>query len=66
MPIIILLFYYSIILLLKFTVEGEIFKLFKLATILKDSPNIDPKTIFIQSDPRVLPNGRVLRKTKIN
>ncbi|RJQ78891.1 MAG: sugar transferase [Desulfobacteraceae bacterium] len=65
--------------ILKFTGEGEIFyiqprvgkdgKLFgliKFATMLKNSPNIGPGDITIHKDPRVLPFGRLLRKTKIN
>lgn len=46
--------------------KGKIFKLFKFATMLKDSPNIGSGTLTIKNDPRVLPVGRVLRKTKIN
>ena len=45
---------------------GEIFKLFKFATMLKDSPNIGTGTVTMKGDPRVLPFGRFLRKTKIN
>ena len=45
---------------------GKIFKLFKFATMLKDSPNIGTGTITIKDDPRVLPFGKFLRKTKIN
>lgn len=65
--------------ILKFTGEGEIFyrqmrigqngSLFgvlKFATMLKDSPNIGTGTITVKHDPRVLPFGRFLRKTKIN
>ena len=65
--------------LLKFTGEGEIFfmqerigkngvpfMLFKFATMLKDSPNIGTGTITIRGDTRVLPVGKVLRKTKVN
>ena len=66
-------------LILKFTGEGEVFfvqervgknkKMFgllKFATMLKDSPNIGTGTVTVKHDPRVLPVGRVLRKTKIN
>lgn len=42
------------------------FKLYKFATMLKDSPNLGTKTITIKNDPRVLPFGRLLRKTKVN
>ena len=68
-----------VIVLLRFTGEGEIFyrqerigknlssfALLKFATMLKDSPNLGSGTITIKGDPRVLPVGRVLRKTKIN
>ena len=64
---------------LKFSGEGEIFflqsrigykgkqfKLYKFATMLKDSPNIGTGTVTIKNDPRVLPIGGFLRKTKIN
>jgi lipopolysaccharide/colanic/teichoic acid biosynthesis glycosyltransferase len=46
--------------------DGKIFKLFKFATMLKDSPNIGTGTLTMKDDPRVLPVGRFLRKTKIN
>jgi lipopolysaccharide/colanic/teichoic acid biosynthesis glycosyltransferase len=68
-----------IALLLKFTGEGEVFflqermgkcrkkfKLFKFATMLKNSPNIGTGTVTMRDDPRVLPVGKFLRKTKIN
>ena len=68
-----------IALLLRFSGEGEIFflqervgkdhkpfKLFKFATMLKNSPNIGPGTVPMKTDPRVLPMGKFLRKTKIN
>jgi lipopolysaccharide/colanic/teichoic acid biosynthesis glycosyltransferase len=45
---------------------GERFKLFKFATMLKNSPNIGTGTVTMKSDPRVLPVGAFLRKTKIN
>lgn len=45
---------------------GEIFKLFKFATMLKDSPNIGTGTVTMKGDARVLPVGKFLRKTKIN
>jgi len=64
---------------LRFTGEGEIFfgqervgyrgrkfRLLKFATMLKNSPNIGTGTITTKNDPRVLPLGRFLRKTKIN
>ena len=46
--------------------NGKIFKLFKFATMLKNSPNIGTGTVTIKDDPRVLPVGKFLRKTKIN
>ena len=65
--------------ILKFTGEGEIFYLqqrvgknrklfglYKFATMLKDSPNIGTGTLTVKNDPRVLPFGTFLRKTKIN
>ena len=66
-------------LILRFTGEGEVFYiqerigsneqpfgLFKFATMLKNSPQIGTGTITVRNDPRVLPVGRILRKTKIN
>ena len=68
-----------IILILKFSGEGEVFYfqkrvcrgggefyLLKFATMLKNSPNIGTGEITIKDDPRVLPFGKVLRKTKVN
>jgi len=68
-----------LIIILRVTGEGEIFfpqsrvgkggkhfKLYKFATMLKDSPNIGTGTVTVKNDPRVLPVGRFLRKTKIN
>jgi len=65
--------------LLRFTGEGEIlfiqqrvgkdgkpFGLLKFATMLKNSPNIGTGTITLKNDPRVLPVGHFLRKTKLN
>lgn len=64
---------------LRFSGEGEvfyiqervgfnrkIFKLFKFATMLKNSPNTLTGTVTLNDDPRILPLGRFLRKTKIN
>lgn len=45
---------------------GKPFKVWKFATMLKDSPNIGTGTITTRNDPRVLPFGKVLRKTKLN
>ena len=68
-----------IIIILKVTGEGEIFyfqkrvgldakefRLFKFATMIKNSENIGSGTITIDNDFRVLPFGKFLRKTKIN
>lgn len=68
-----------IVMVLKFTGEGEVFffqerigksgnkfKLFKFATMLKNSPNIGTGTVTMKDDHRVLPVGAFLRKTKIN
>jgi lipopolysaccharide/colanic/teichoic acid biosynthesis glycosyltransferase len=46
--------------------SGKKFKLFKFATMLKNSPNIGAGTVTMRDDPRVLPVGKFLRKTKIN
>ncbi len=64
---------------LRFTGEGEVFyfqerigfrrktfKVFKFATMVKDSPNLGAGTLTLEDDPRVLPLGKILRKTKIN
>lgn len=45
---------------------GLLFNLFKFATMLKDSPNLGSGTVTLKSDPRVLPVGKFLRKTKVN
>lgn len=45
---------------------GKPFGLFKFATMLKASPSLGTGTITLKDDPRVLPVGRFLRKTKIN
>lgn len=45
---------------------GTMFGVWKFATMLKDSPNMGTGTVTLKSDPRVLPLGRFLRKTKIN
>nr|WP_207148258.1 sugar transferase [Halorhodospira halochloris] len=68
-----------IMLILRLTGEGEIFyrqtrvgrggehfALLKFATMLKDSPNIGPGEITLKEDPRILPFGKFLRKTKLN
>lgn len=45
---------------------GRPFGLYKFATMLKNSPNLGTGTVTVKNDPRVLPLGRFLRKTKIN
>ena len=45
---------------------GKPFQVWKFATMIKNSPNIGTGTITTRNDPRVLPVGRFLRKTKIN
>ena len=45
---------------------GQIFKLYKFATMLKNSPNVGTGTVTVKNDPRILPTGGFLRKTKIN
>jgi lipopolysaccharide/colanic/teichoic acid biosynthesis glycosyltransferase len=68
-----------IAIILRLTGEGEIFyfqerigsrgrpfKLYKFATMLKNSPSIGTGTVTMKGDPRVLPVGKFLRKSKIN
>ncbi len=45
---------------------GKKFNVLKFATMLKDSPNLPGGFITQEKDPRVLPLGHFLRKTKIN
>ena len=65
--------------LLRLTGEGKVFyrqrrigagqqpfEILKFATMLENSPNIGTGDITLRNDPRVLPLGRVLRKTNIN
>ena len=46
--------------------EKKPFKLLKFATMLENSPNLPGGDITSGNDPRVLPVGKFLRKTKIN
>ncbi len=46
--------------------KNKIFNIWKFATMLKNSPNIGTGEITLRNDPRVLPIGGFLRKTKIN
>lgn len=68
-----------IIIILRLTGEGEIFflqsrigfknrefHLWKFSTMQKNSPSIGTGTVTIKNDPRVLPFGYFLRKSKIN
>lgn len=68
-----------VMILLKFTGEGEVFylqnrvgyknelfKIWKFATMLKNSPNMGTGSLTLRNDPRVTSVGRFLRKTKIN
>ena len=68
-----------IMIVLRITGEGEIFflqervgkekkmiKLFKFATMMKNSEKIGTGTVTVKNDPRVLPFGKFLRKSKIN
>ncbi len=77
--LILLPFFLILIFCLKFSGEGEIFylqkrvgrhgksfELLKFVTMLKDSPIIGTGDITVKNDPRILPLGKVLRKTKIN
>jgi lipopolysaccharide/colanic/teichoic acid biosynthesis glycosyltransferase len=72
-------FLLPVVAILRFTGEGEIFYiqervgrggnsfgLYKFATMLKNSPNIGAGEITVQGDSRVLPFGKLLRKTKLN
>tara|TARA_B110000908_G_C10185802_1_gene417918 strand:- start:138 stop:800 length:663 start_codon:yes stop_codon:yes gene_type:complete len=68
-----------IILILKFTGEGEIFylqervgyktksfRIYKFATMVKNSPNIGTGDVTLRDDPRVTKAGKFLRKSKLN
>lgn len=45
---------------------GKPFKLLKFATMLRNSPNLPGGLYTSKNDPRMLPMGKFLRKTKIN
>ena len=77
--IILLPVFISIIIILRFSAEGEVFyfqerhgihnsrfQIWKFATMLKNSMNIGTGSITLQNDPRVTRIGSFLRKTKIN
>jgi lipopolysaccharide/colanic/teichoic acid biosynthesis glycosyltransferase len=42
------------------------FQIWKFATMLKASPSLGTGSLTVRNDPRVLPIGKFLRKTKIN
>lgn len=46
--------------------KNQLFKIWKFATMLKNSPNIGTGEITLRNDPRVTPFGKFLRMTKIN
>lgn len=46
--------------------DGKPFKVLKFATMLRNSPNMAGGLYTTENDPRILPMGRFLRKTKIN
>jgi lipopolysaccharide/colanic/teichoic acid biosynthesis glycosyltransferase len=77
--IVLLPVFLPIIIILKFSAEGEVFyfqerygiynsrfQIWKFATMLKNSMNIGTGSITLQNDPRVTKIGSILRKTKIN
>jgi lipopolysaccharide/colanic/teichoic acid biosynthesis glycosyltransferase len=68
-----------IIIILRFTGEGKVFykqtrvgvdkkpfDLLKFSTMLENSSNMQGGDVTSANDPRVLPVGKILRKTKIN
>lgn len=46
--------------------KNSTFRIWKFATMLKASPSLGTGSITTRNDPRVLPFGKFLRKTKIN
>ena len=46
--------------------KNQNFKIIKFATMLSNSANMGSGSLTLKNDPRVLPFGSVLRKTKIN
>ena len=46
--------------------KNKTFKIFKFATMLSNSANMGTGSLTLKNDPRVLPFGSFLRKTKIN
>ena len=77
--IVLLPIFLPIVIVLKFSDEGEVFyfqerygihnskfQIWKFATMVKNSINIGTGSITLQNDPRVTKIGSILRKTKIN
>ena len=77
--ILLLPLFFPIIIILKFTAEGEVFysqervgyrnskfKIWKFATMLKNSLNMGTGSITLNDDFRVTKFGKILRKTKLN
>lgn len=69
----------SVALVLRFTGEGKVFYVqqrvgrhgrpigvVKFATMLENSPSMGTGTVTLKDDPRILPLGKILRKTKLN
>jgi lipopolysaccharide/colanic/teichoic acid biosynthesis glycosyltransferase len=46
--------------------KNKYFNIIKFATMLKNSPNMGTGSITLRNDPRLLPMGKFLRKSKIN
>ncbi len=46
--------------------KNQFFKIWKFATMVKNSSKIGTGSLTLRNDPRVLPFGKFLRKTKIN
>ena len=46
--------------------KNKLFKIWKFATMLRNSPNIGTGEITLRNDPRVTKVGRILRMTKVN
>jgi lipopolysaccharide/colanic/teichoic acid biosynthesis glycosyltransferase len=72
-------FFLVIALILRFTGEGEVFYrqarigkggrpfgMLKFTTMVKGSPSMGTGLLTVKDDPRILPVGRFLRKTKLN
>lgn len=46
--------------------KNKIFRIWKFATMLKNSPNMGHGDVTVRKDPRITPVGRFLRQSKIN